>query len=125
MPIVCCLEEIANSSPAEWNAETRSDAQSLFFTVFRLSFVIALAATHNVLSYITGLSVILQGCYDDAIPAHREIQNVKSTLVSKGVMWKDFILKFTVKLLYYVRVSESKNQYQELPTDTKQTKYSI
>ena len=30
MPIVCCLEEIANSSPAERNAETRSDAQSLF-----------------------------------------------------------------------------------------------
>ena len=30
MPITCCLEEIANSSPADWNHETRSDAQSLF-----------------------------------------------------------------------------------------------
>ena len=81
MPIVCCLEEIANSSPAEWNAETRSDVQSLFFTVFRFSFVIALVATQNVLSYIKGLSVKLQGHYVDAIRAHRDIQNVKFTLV--------------------------------------------
>ena len=83
MPIVCCLEEIANSSPAEWNAETRSDSQSLFFTVLRFSFVIALVATQNVLSYIKGLSVKLQGRYVDAIRAHRDIQNVKSTLVKQ------------------------------------------
>ena len=35
MSVVCCLEEIANSSPVKWNAETRSNAQSLFLTVFR------------------------------------------------------------------------------------------
>ena len=50
MPITCCLEEIANSSPADWNGETRSDAQSLFFTIFRFSFVVALVLTEKVLS---------------------------------------------------------------------------
>ena len=33
--VVCCLEEIANSSSAECNAEIRSNTQSLFLTVFR------------------------------------------------------------------------------------------
>ena len=80
IPIVCCLEEIANSSPAEWNAETRSDAQSLFLTVFRFSFAVALVFTQKILSYIKGLSVKLQGRYVDVVHAHREIQNVKSTL---------------------------------------------
>ena len=28
MPITCCLEETASSSPADWNSETRSDVQS-------------------------------------------------------------------------------------------------
>ena len=81
MPIVCCLVEIANSSPAQWNAETRSDAQSLFLTLFRFSIVAALVTTQEILSYIRGLSVKLQGRYVDAIRAHREIENVKSTLI--------------------------------------------
>ena len=80
MPIVCCLEEIANSSPAEWNAETRSDAQSLFLTVFRFSFAVALVITQKILSYIKGLSVKLQVCYVDIVCTYRETENVKSTL---------------------------------------------
>ena len=80
MPIVCCLEEIANSSPAEWNAETRSDAQSLFLTVFRFSFAVALVITQKILLYIKAVSVKLQGRYVDIVRAYREIENVKSTL---------------------------------------------
>ena len=63
IPFVCWLEEIACSSLAEWNAVTRSDVQSLFLTVFRFSFVIALVFTQKILSYIKGLSVKLQGYY--------------------------------------------------------------
>ena len=37
----CCLEEIAHSTPADWNSETRSDAQSFFLTILRFSFVVA------------------------------------------------------------------------------------
>ena len=80
MPITCCLEEIANSSPADWNSETRSDAQSFFLTIFRFSFVVALVLTEKVLSYVKGLSVKLQSRYVDVIRAHKNIENVKSTL---------------------------------------------
>ena len=65
---------------SEWNAETRSDAQSLFLTVFRFSFVVALVFTQKILSYIKGVSVKLQGRYVDIARAHTEIENVKSTL---------------------------------------------
>ena len=77
MPVTCCLEEIAYSSPADWNSETRPDAQSFFLTIFRFSFVVALVITEKVLSYVKGLSVKLQGRYVDVIRAH---ENVKSTL---------------------------------------------
>ena len=80
MPITCCLEEIANSSPADWNSETRSDAQSFFLTIFRSSFVVALLLTEKVLSYVKGLSVKLQSCYVDVTHAHKNTENVKSTL---------------------------------------------
>ena len=80
MPITCCLEEIVNSSPADWNSETRSDAQSFFLTIFRFSFVVALVLTEKVLSYVKGLSVKLQSRYVDVIHAHKNIENVKSTL---------------------------------------------
>ena len=80
MSIVCCLEEITNSSLAEWNAETRSDAQSLFFTIFRFSFVVALVLTQKILSYIKGLSVKLQGRYVDVVRAYKNIENVKCTI---------------------------------------------
>ena len=63
MPITCCLEEIANSSPTDLKSETRSDAQSFFFTIFRFSFVVALILTEKVLSYVRGLSIKLQGRY--------------------------------------------------------------
>ena len=80
MPITCRLEETANISPADWNGETRSDAQSLFFTIFRFSFVVALVLTEKVLSYAKELSVKLQGCYVDVVYTHNNIENVKSTL---------------------------------------------
>ena len=73
MPITCYLEEIANSSPADWNSETRSDAQSFSLTIFRFSFVVALVLTEEVISYVKGLPVKLQGHYVDVICAHKNI----------------------------------------------------
>ncbi|XP_065920295.1 52 kDa repressor of the inhibitor of the protein kinase-like [Dysidea avara] len=128
MPIVCCLEEIANSSPVEWNAETRSDAQSLFFTVFRFLFVIALVATQNVLSYIKGLSLKLQGCYVNAIWAHRDIQNVKSTLVKQRCDVERFHLQIYNEVTVLCqsvgieesvpRVTNRQQNRQNLPSDS-------
>ena len=79
LPTVSCLEEIVNSS-AEWNRDTRSDAQSLLLAMSQFSFVVALVATQSVLAYTKGLSVKLQGPYVDVARAHREIETVKATL---------------------------------------------
>ena len=115
MPIVCCLEEVANSSPAEWNAETRSDAQSLFLTVFRFSFVVALVFTQKILSYIKGVSVKLQGRYVDIARAHTEIENVKSTLYKL----RSDVERFHTQTYNEVLVlCQLKNQHQGLPTDS-------
>ena len=71
MPIACCLEVAKlRSSPADWNNETRSDAQSIFL---RFSLVVALVLNEKVLSYVKGLSVKFQGCYVDVIRAHKVI----------------------------------------------------
>ena len=86
MPITYCLEEIANSSPTDWNSETRSDAQSFVLTIFRFSFVVALVLTEKVLSYVRGLSVKLQGRYVYVVRAHKNIDTVKSTLTK---IWAD------------------------------------
>ena len=101
MPITCCLEEIANSSPADWNSETRSDAQSFFLTIFRFLFVVALVLTEKVLSYIKGLSVKLQGRYVDVVRAHNTIENV---WLSLGLMLNPFTGKHIEKLYCYAKV---------------------
>ena len=75
-----CLETIANVSTADWNRESKSDAQSLLLSMLHFSFIVALVATHRVLAYTKGLSVKLQGPYVDVARAHREIETVKATL---------------------------------------------
>ena len=77
---ICCLEEIGNSSPSEWNRETRSDAQSFLVAMSQFSFVVSLVTTQKVLSYTRGLSVKLQGRYVDVARAYRDIEVVQNTL---------------------------------------------
>ena len=79
-PIVCCLEKISLSSNTEWNNDSRSDSQFLLLALSQFSFIVTLTATQNVLAYIKGLSVKLQGRYVDIARAHREISNLKATL---------------------------------------------
>lgn len=80
-PVVSCLEAIAISDHAHWNRDTRSDAQSLLLAMSQFSFVVALVATQNILTYTKGLSVKLQGPYVDVVRAYRDIKNVKATLL--------------------------------------------
>ena len=42
MPIVCCMEELASSHASEWNAESRSDANSFLLAISHFFFVVAL-----------------------------------------------------------------------------------
>ena len=93
MPITCCLEEIENSSPTDWNFETRSDAQSFFLTIFRFLFVVALVLTEKVLSHVIGFSVKLQGCYVDGVRAHKNIETVESTVAKLRADIENFYRK--------------------------------
>ena len=83
MPTVSCLETIGNSSAAEWNQDSRSDARSLFLALTQFSFIVALEGTKSVLAYTRALSVKLQGHYVDVAYAYREVKNVKAVLQSR------------------------------------------
>lgn len=81
LPTYCCLEAIFyESSPSDWNRETRSEAQSLLLAMSQFSFVVALVLSQKILAYTKGLSIKLQGRYVDVVRAHRDIQSVKTTL---------------------------------------------
>ena len=80
LPTISCLEELAHSRPADWNRETRSDAQSLLLSMSQFSFIVALVLTQKILSYTKGLSVKLQGRYVDVVRAHRDIEAVITTI---------------------------------------------
>jgi len=79
LPTICCFESIAGSSGSEWNRDTRLAAQSFLLAMSQFSFIVTLVATQNVLAYIKGLCIKLQGAYVDVARAHREITNVKET----------------------------------------------
>ena len=79
-PLVCCFEDIKNSTLENWNRETRSDAQSLFLALTRFPFIISLVITKDVLAYSKALSVKLQGRYIDIVSAHNHINFVLTTL---------------------------------------------
>ena len=51
MVIVSCLEQIANAPPAEWNRETRSEAQSFLLAVLQFSFIVTLTVTQKILAF--------------------------------------------------------------------------
>ena len=42
LAVASCLEEIAHTPPADWNRDTRSDAQSLLLALSQFSFVVTL-----------------------------------------------------------------------------------
>ena len=56
VPMVCCLEEIANSSNVEWNRETRSEAHSFLLALSHFSLIFALVMVHTILVSTRGLS---------------------------------------------------------------------
>ena len=82
-PIFACLEAIAHSPPANWNRETRSDAQSFLLAMSQFPFIVSLVFSQKILGYTPGLSVKLQRRYVDIVRAHQDIESVKSTV--KGV----------------------------------------
>ena len=80
VPVFSCLEAITCITPAEWNSETRSKAQSLLLTMSQFPFIAALCLSQKILSYTKGVSVKLQGRYKDVIRAHQDIKDVIASL---------------------------------------------
>lgn len=76
---VHCLEEIL-TAPSDWNRETVSDARSLCTAITDFGFIVTLVITKNLLSNIKGLSVKLQGRWQDVIRAHKKIKSVTESL---------------------------------------------
>lgn len=79
-PLACCFESIKNSTPADWNRQTRSDAESHFLALTRFPFIISLVVTKDVLAYSKALSVKLQGRYVDIVCAYNHVNFVLTTL---------------------------------------------
>ena len=77
-PLICCLEDIKDST--DWNRESRSDAQSLLLALTHFPFIVALVIAKDVLAYTKALSVKLQGRYVDVVRAYNNISFVKTTL---------------------------------------------
>ena len=83
MPIISCLEAISQSTSLEWNRDSRSDAQ--FFCWHCHNFLSLWDCISHKQFWDTltkGLSIKLQGKYVDVARAHRDIEQVKSTLLN-------------------------------------------
>lgn len=135
LPIFSCLEHITCSPPAEWNWETRSDAQSLLLALSQFSFIFVLVLTQRVLAYTKGLSIKLQGRYVDVVRAHQDIEAVIDTL--KGVrsrvdVFHTHTFQQVVTMSQNVDVSEStprragrQQHRQNIPSDNSSDYYKL
>ena len=127
LPTFCCLEAITISSPADWNRETRSDAQSLMLAMSQFSFIVALVLTQKVLAYTKGLSVKLQGRYVDVVRAYKNVESVRTTLRGVWSRVDDFhtrVYKQVLQLGQSIDVMESaprqasrQQHRQNIPSD--------
>ena len=76
---VCCLEEIVDRTAENaWNRENVSDARSHLRAPTK--FLTTLCITKNILAYTKGLSVKLQGKWQDIIRAYNNTEAVKKVL---------------------------------------------
>ena len=77
-PLVCCMEDIKDSS--EWNHDSRTDAQSLFLALTRFPFIVALVVTKDILAYTKPLRLKLQGRYIDIVRVYGQIKIIETAL---------------------------------------------
>ena len=60
--------------------DTRSGAHSFLLGLSQFSFIFTLVVTQAMLAYTKGLSVKLQGRYNDVVRGHKDIEAVKSVV---------------------------------------------
>lgn len=69
---------------------SRADAQALLLAMSQFSFIVGLQAAQTVLAFTKGLSVKLQGRYNDVACAYHEIETVKAALKKARTNIKPF-----------------------------------
>ena len=113
--MVCCLEEMKDSSESEWNNDTRRDAHSFFVALTRFPFLISLTVTKEVLCYTKALSVKLQGRYVDVVQAYHEVSFVQETLHSAREDVDSFHTRIYTSALY---IASKVNIQESIPRKT-------
>ena len=79
--IIGALSDIAyGKDSVSWNRETTSDANGLLSAIEKFSFLLALVVVYNILSYITGLTVLLQQRSIDIVQGITLVQDVRDQL---------------------------------------------
>ena len=96
-PTVQCLEEIVEPTSRQlWNRKTISDASSHLRALTEFKFIATLTVSKNLLAYIKGLSVKLQGKWQDVSRAYnnieaviKQLQDVRSKVEEFHSKWFD------------------------------------
>eukprot|EP00731_Ephydatia_muelleri_P031439 Em0022g953a len=79
--IIGALSDIAyGKDSVSWNRETTSDANGLLSAIEKFSFLLALVVVYNILSYIKGLTVLLQQRSIDIVQGITLVQEVLGQL---------------------------------------------
>ena len=79
--IIGALSDIAyGKDSVSWNRETTSDANGLLSAIEKFSFLLALVVVYNILSYIKGLTVLLQQRSIDIVQGITLVQDVLGQL---------------------------------------------
>ena len=78
--IVSCFEEIIEAPAGNWNRDTISNPQSYLRAMTEFRLIITLIITKNLLAYTKGLSIKLQGKWQDIVRAYSNIQSTKLSL---------------------------------------------
>ena len=79
--IIGALSDIAyGKDSVSWNRETVSDANYLLSAIEKFSFLLTLVVVYNILSYIKGLTVLLQQRSIDIVQGITLVQDVQGQL---------------------------------------------
>ena len=78
--VQCLKDNVDPSSRQSWNRETVADASSHLRRITDFKFLVTLTISKNLLAYIQGLGVKLQGKWQDIVSAYSNIETVLKKL---------------------------------------------
>ena len=76
--VVTTLEVV--STGQDWNVESSTKAATLLTSITQFKFIMALVVAHACFGFVKGLTVFLQGRFQDICSAYVEVDSVKTAL---------------------------------------------